>query len=506
MTGHKDAPDRSLIASLGTLLAVLTVCGAAHAQSPEDVYCVHSGDGSPHEDTANSYGVMSHGGDLGRDGWAEVKMASDMAYGTPYVVDLGVWVDPQLVEDLPDAASRVLAYIDHLNCIYARGIGGLGQQNAPELEDPIHQISFRIHENKIRVLQTPIGDVPGENFADLSQFHWALADEAAELRNSPKLNVLFVTRPMRGVQLDNQDGEWSVALDADGDPVWVRTSASNGVGQGNAVVDVDAWLQPNRSYMDDWIGLIAGHELGHAMGAGFHLERRFAPMCCGGDAMYEPGEIGEIPSTAFSLTETTCNVIWENNLEQQDVYFDAFENMPHPVWNENRSYPAIYYFLQPYEKVHQGDVFLAYARGNQFLGHNWRVHDWFCINEESCQAGKIDGDGREDLIAFGQGSAGRVYLATSTPHGFEGTGRVVAEKFCLEGQECRVADVNGDGLDDLVAFYRNGAETGAVYVRENQGNSRFEPKKRWHAWFCINDEQCELADINNDGRADLVAF
>jgi hypothetical protein len=71
-----------------------------------------------------------------------------------------------------------------------------------------------------------------------------------------------------------------------------------------------------------------------------------------------------------------------------------------------------------------------------------------------------------------------------------------------------LADVNGDGLADIVGFGSDG-----VYVSLNQGNGTFaDPTKVMSAfgqsqsWTSQNSFPRELADINGDGRADIVGF
>jgi hypothetical protein len=44
-----------------------------------------------------------------------------------------------------------------------------------------------------------------------------------------------------------------------------------------------------------------------------------------------------------------------------------------------------------------------------------------------------------------------------------------------------------------------------VTVGLSTGTGILEPRV-WHPAFCLPDELCRVADINGDGRADLVAF
>ncbi len=132
-------------------------------------------------------------------------------------------------------------------------------------------------------------------------------------------------------------------------------------------------------------------------------------------------------------------------------------------------------------------------------GELW--HDWFCVGEEVCQVGDVDGDSREDLITFTRGTTGQVYVALSTGQNFSGTGWLWRSGFCAGTAVCKVGDVDGDGKADLIAFTHNGP----VWVALSTGTS-FGPSSVWHGWFCIGTEVCEVSDVNGDGKADLLAF
>jgi hypothetical protein len=83
-----------------------------------------------------------------------------------------------------------------------------------------------------------------------------------------------------------------------------------------------------------------------------------------------------------------------------------------------------------------------------------------------------------------------------------------SDLLCIEGQECGLADVNGDGRADAVAFVKStqaGVLFGDVYVALSTG-SGFGGNQKWSDLMCVGDEDCGLADVNGDGRADAVAF
>jgi hypothetical protein len=151
-------------------------------------------------------------------------------------------------------------------------------------------------------------------------------------------------------------------------------------------------------------------------------------------------------------------------------------------------------------------------------------HSWFCINGEQCEVADMNADGMADLVALDHN--GNVYVALSTGQSFSGYGAKWHRKFCYGDQVCRLGDVNGDSRADLVAFSRSApGNVGDVWVtlaskrrlRALPGRARggrdqrarggyFGAVRKWHDWFCLNDEQCEVADVNGDSRADIIAF
>ena len=73
--------------------------------------------------------------------------------------------------------------------------------------------------------------------------------------------------------------------------------------------------------------------------------------------------------------------------------------------------------------------------------------------------------------------------------------------FCLTGQDCRVADLDNDGFSDLVAF----TKTGPVWVAYGTGGN-FDGNYQRSPYFCLNNENCQVADIDNDQKPDLISF
>jgi hypothetical protein len=126
----------------------------------------------------------------------------------------------------------------------------------------------------------------------------------------------------------------------------------------------------------------------------------------------------------------------------------------------------------------------------------------------------MNGDGRQDIVGF---ASDGVYVALSSGGAFSGPARWTTAYAPASGwgdyrtywsiYPRTLADVNGDGLADLVGF-----ASGAVYVSLSNGTG-FAAAAVWSGAFVAssgwsNDDSYprELADVNGDGRADIVGF
>jgi subtilisin family serine protease len=125
--------------------------------------------------------------------------------------------------------------------------------------------------------------------------------------------------------------------------------------------------------------------------------------------------------------------------------------------------------------------------------------------------GDVNGDGRADIVAFGNTY---VYVSLSTGSGFTAPAPWLKGMGPAAGWSSQnvfprwVADVNGDGRADVVGFGDK-----AVYVALSNG-SRFSAPAPWFSgygpsaggWTSFELFPRWLGDMNGDGKADIVAF
>ncbi|MGC4897588.1 FG-GAP repeat domain-containing protein [Micromonospora sp. DT31] len=149
------------------------------------------------------------------------------------------------------------------------------------------------------------------------------------------------------------------------------------------------------------------------------------------------------------------------------------------------------------------DVYASTSTGNSFAGTSVKWNDFFSIGGETASTGDVNGDGRDDIVTFAHGNTGDVYVALSDGSAFTSPGKW-HEWFAPGAEIAAVGDVNGDGKDDIVAFTHNG--TADVYVALSNGSSFVGTAVKWHDFFSIAGEFPALGDVNGDGKDDIITF
>jgi hypothetical protein len=118
--------------------------------------------------------------------------------------------------------------------------------------------------------------------------------------------------------------------------------------------------------------------------------------------------------------------------------------------------------------------------------------------------GDVNGDGYVDIVQFNQdlGPKGSVYVILGKSSGFQTMTRWHTY-FSVGTQIPQVADVDGDGKADIVTFDQS---NGYVYVALSNGSTGFGAAQLWHSGFSWAGETPRVADVNGDGRADVITF
>jgi hypothetical protein len=119
------------------------------------------------------------------------------------------------------------------------------------------------------------------------------------------------------------------------------------------------------------------------------------------------------------------------------------------------------------------------------------------------RTGDVNNDGYVDIVQFNQdlGPKGSVYVIPGKNGGFQAETRWHTY-FSVGAQIPQVADVDGDGKADIVTFDQS---NGYVYVALSTG-SGFGAAQSWHKSFSWAGETPRVADVNGDGRADIITF
>lgn len=150
------------------------------------------------------------------------------------------------------------------------------------------------------------------------------------------------------------------------------------------------------------------------------------------------------------------------------------------------------------------DVYVALSTGSGFqYASNPVWNDGFCITEQICKLADVNGDGKADLVAFTP-ITGLVWTSLSNGNSF-GQNAVWNNYFCIRGEVCEVGDVDGDKKADLILFKPNaaGVEKGNVLISPSTGSS-FGQVRYGHGFFCIDSERCLVADTNGDRKSDIL--
>jgi len=144
-------------------------------------------------------------------------------------------------------------------------------------------------------------------------------------------------------------------------------------------------------------------------------------------------------------------------------------------------------------------------------GGGWRV------NKHPRMLADVNGDGMADIVGFGYDGV-MVALATGDPETPFERSRIVLTEFghdlgagewVVQKHPRMLADVNGDGMADTVGFANMGVR---VALATGDPEMPFEASQKWidaygysEGWR-VDKHPRMLADVNGDGQAEIVGF
>jgi GH18 family chitinase len=142
--------------------------------------------------------------------------------------------------------------------------------------------------------------------------------------------------------------------------------------------------------------------------------------------------------------------------------------------------------------------------------------EWTSFDKYPRQLADVNGDGRADIVGFGYDT---VYVALGQNDGTFGSAFVAkndgftvtqGEWTSFDQYPRQLADVNGDGRADIVGFGydtvyvalgQNDGTFGSAFVAKNDGFTVTQGE-----WTSFDQYPRQLADVNGDGRADIIGF
>jgi Ca2+-binding RTX toxin-like protein len=162
--------------------------------------------------------------------------------------------------------------------------------------------------------------------------------------------------------------------------------------------------------------------------------------------------------------------------------------------------------------------FSSEALGINAYGTSGAAGGWADNDLYTRRIGDVNGDNRADVIAFGSdftyvslGQANGTFAGPIIGINSFGSGAAGGSWVSDNVYKRQIADVNGDNFDDIVGFgsaytYVSLGQADGTFAATIIGINSFGASVPAGGWTNNNLYARELADVNGDGRADIVGF
>lgn len=267
---------------------------------------------------------------------------------------------------------------------------------------------------------------------------------------------------------------------------------------------------------------IAVHEIGHTMGLG-HYSAGLAIMnpvisvadltpsdIHGAQAIYGSPSVFSAASFVSSPFGSASGG-WSNN--------DSYPRVLGDINGDNRADIIGFGAAGTYVTLALpgGGFSQMYLASNGF-GSATQAGGWSSDDRYHRELADINGDGLADIVGFG---AAGTYVSLATIGGVFGPTTLASSNFGFatiaggwSSQEVyarQLADINGDGRADIVGFgaagtYASLALSAGGFGPMVQATTTFGTSQQAGGWSSDTIYHREMADVNGDGRSDIVGF
>lgn len=196
---------------------------------------------------------------------------------------------------------------------------------------------------------------------------------------------------------------------------------------------------------------------------------------------------------------------WHGNVRFADFDGDGTNEILNIVYDEKDK--EHYYKLYPYIMQPSGELKITKNHKGESVGLGLHDRDYFCI-------GDFNGDGKTDILTMGSSvnvdarweinfSTGLIGDASTAFNSY-----VITNLFYPKDKDVFVADINGDGYDDLYVVNKktsnNVKKPVDIYI--NNGTGKNFTHYTGAGVYGTDKRKFDFADFNGDGKTDFICY